>query len=157
MTRRNRGLAFRPVDTLPTVVGDVPVSVFLRPTKTHLTWNGERWIGIAGEVFLLPAGAGLQVRHAAIVVAGQVVPCDANTHLSVDGVVEAIEAGNAIVRQSDMVDGFAGLTDGTRYFVGAAGAIVDASGVLGMTRRLPVGWARSATELMVQVGEPAKL
>lgn len=157
MARRNRGLAFRPVEALPVVAGDTPVSVFLIPTKTHLTWNGERWIGMGGETFLVPAGAGLVVRSAAIVLDGEAVLCDANTHLYVAGVVEAIHAGDAIIRSSETVSGFAGLVEGEPYFVGQAGAIVRASVAVNMTRRLPIGWARSAVQLMIRPEEGRRL
>ena len=150
MERKNPVPAFPQVAALP-ADPDPGRAVFLAGFGPFV-WNGVLWLGVDGSSYLHTAGAGLLVREPVIVLAGVATRANALVHSRVSGVCAAVAGGQALVRFSGLVSGFAGLVSGSRYHVGVAAGVLTTAAIPEAATLLPVGVAVSTTELFVRTG-----
>lgn len=117
--------------------------------------EGGAWRSADPTAIFAPAGEGVAVRKSAVVVDGEAVLCDPAVHSRADGVVEGIVEGHAVIRSLGLVTGFEGLTPGAKVAVGEeAGSVVEFPLSAGLGFVLGLGFAFSATSVMVRLDRP---
>ena len=119
---------------------------------TVYKWDGASWAPVDSGKSRGAKPSGVSARDAVTMVGGTYVKTDPSQHDRVDGIVAYVVEGEAEVWSSGVVPGFTGMTSGDRLFVSSSAGVLGGapSGLV----ELPVGYAISATELMVRIGEP---
>lgn len=119
---------------------------------TVYTYNGATWEPVDSSRRRGPKAADVSAGHAVTLVGGVYQKTDVSTHDRADGVVKAVVEGEAEVWSAGSIDGFSGLTPGSRAFVsstpGVLSSTVPASGV-----EIPVGFCETATILAIRLME----
>lgn len=161
-------MAFRPPFTSGalsevSVVAEFPSSpkngdmVQIGSSKLTFVWSGSEWEAIDALGYWAVV-SGEEIEHGAparIRSDGLAEPCLASTHLECHGIAGHVDGDNVFLVTHGTVSGYAGLTPGGLVGVHRDGGVSPFPlSPLDVVALMPVGWARSESELFVEI-QPA--